>query len=144
MILTKKHKQRMQPLLRYFSLLLVAFTWVTYSHSTELHQNSNELLVTPKRCVALRQGQTCYQEVIFSWRQSQKGNYCLFNLSTVQVLKCWQNTEQGTFNLDFQSTQSTDFVLRAEKQEIDLSKTQITVSWVFKSSKRPKSSWKLF
>ncbi|GAC20773.1 DUF3019 domain-containing protein [Paraglaciecola arctica] len=144
MILTKKHKQRMPTLLCYFSLLLVVFTWATYSRSAEFNQNSNELLVTPERCVALRQGQTCYQEVVFSWRQSQKGNYCLINLLTKHILKCWQNTEQGTFNLDFQSTQSTDFVLRAEKQEIDLSKTQITVSWVFKSSKRPKSSWKLF
>lgn len=144
MILTKKHKQRIPPLLRYFTLILVAYTWATYSRSAEHSQNSNELLVTPERCVALRQGQTCYQEVIFSWRQSQKGNYCLINLSTKQVLKCWKNSKQGKFNLDFQSTQSNDFVLRSAKQDIDLSKTQITVSWVFKSSKRPKSSWKLF
>jgi hypothetical protein len=128
----------------YFTVLLLIVTWANHAQSAERVQNSTGLFVKPERCVALRQGQTCYQEVILSWRQSQKGNYCLINLSTQQILKCWQNAEQGKFNLDFQSTQSTDFALRAENQDIDLSKTQITVSWVFKSSKRPKSSWKLF
>jgi hypothetical protein len=124
--------------------MLLVLTLTNHSHSAQRNQYSHGLFVTPERCVALRQGQTCYQEVTFSWHLPQKGNYCLMNLSTKQILKCWQNTDQGRFNLDFQATQSTDFSLRAEKQDTDLSKTHITVSWVFKSSKRPKASWKLF
>jgi hypothetical protein len=143
MIFINKHN-KIIPSAFYFILILLALTWANYSRAEQTNQSSIGLFVSPQRCVALRQGQTCYQEVTFSWRLAQKENVCLINLLTKQVLKCWQNTEQGKFDLDFQSTQSTDFVLRAEKQDIDLSTTHITVSWVFKSSKRPKSSWKLF
>lgn len=143
MILTIKHRKHIT-LTGYFTLLLLALAWSKYSYSLQANQSDNGLFVKPQRCVALRQGQVCYQDVVFNWRQPKTGNYCLVNLSTKYVLKCWQNTEQGTFNLDFQSTQSTNFALRAEEQDIDLSTIQITVSWVFKSSKRPKSSWKLF
>jgi hypothetical protein len=143
MIFINKHN-KIIPSAFYFILILLALTWANYSRAEQTNQSSIGLFVSPQRCVALRQGQTCYQEVTFSWRLAQKENVCLINLLNKQVLKCWQNTEQGKFDLDFQSTQSTDFVLRAEKQDIDLSTTHITVSWVFKSSKRPKSSWKLF
>ena len=92
MILTKKHKKAMS-FSGYFSLLLL--TWANYTQAAPPVHNATGLFVTPERCVALRQGQTCYQEVIFSWRQAQKGNYCLVNLSTKQVLTCWQNTDQN-------------------------------------------------
>lgn len=128
----------------YFTFSLLTLTWNHYSLSAESEQLKTGLFVKPERCVALRQGQTCYQEVTFKWLMPHEGNYCLFNLSTKQTLKCWKNSNQGMFYLDFQSTQSTDFVLRAEDQDTELAKTRITVSWVFKSSKRPKSSWKLF
>jgi hypothetical protein len=128
----------------YFALSLLTLTWTHYSLSAEREQLTNGLFVKPERCVALRQGQTCYQEVTFRWHQPHVGNYCLVNLSTKQTLKCWKNSNQGMFHLDFQSTQSTDFVLRAQDQDVELSKIRISVSWVFKSSKRPKSSWKLF
>ena len=141
MILTKQNKKPM-PSLCY--LILMALTLTHYAHSAETESLPEGLFVKPERCVALRQGQICYQEVTFNWWQLQKGNYCLFNLSTKQTLKCWKNSNQGIFHLDFQSTQSTDFILRAQDQDIEFSKARITVSWVFKSSKRPKSSWKLF
>ena len=143
MILTKKHKEFMSSA-GYFTLILLILTWANYVQAAPREPNATGIFVTPERCVALRQGQTCYQEVTFSWQQPQPGNYCLINLATKQLLRCWQNTNQGKFNLDFQATQSTDFALRAEKQQTDLSTTQITVSWVFKSSKRPRSRWKLF
>lgn len=143
MIPTKLHNKPI-PLFCSFTLILLALTWTNDPRAAEQERLPTGLFVIPERCVALRQGQTCYQEVTFNWRQRQKGNYCLVNLATRQVLKCWHNSNQGKFHLDFQSTQSTDFVLRVQDQDIDLSKARITVSWVFKSSKRPKSSWKLF
>lgn len=129
---------------RYFPFILFMLSWTTCTQSAQLEQKSTGLFVTPERCVALRQGQTCYQEITFRWRQPKKGNYCLINLSTKQVLTCWENTNHGEFHLDFQATRSTDFAVRTQDQEIDLSTTQVTVAWVFKSSKRPKSSWRLF
>lgn len=140
MILTKK----LVPLLCYFALILLAFTWANYSRSAEPDQNIDGLFVTPERCVAVRQGQTCYQEVTFNWHQSSQGNYCLVELSTMDVLQCWQHVSFGEFELDFQSSESRDFALRGQDKTANLAVTSITVSWVFKSSKRPKSSWKLF
>jgi hypothetical protein len=111
---------------------------------SEQRQQNQNLVVSPKRCVALRQGQICYQEVAFRWQQLQVGNYCLVELPTQEILKCWQQVRSGEFDLDFQYNQSTRFALRVQGQEQNLSVVPITVSWVFKSSKRPKSSWKLF
>jgi len=104
----------------------------------------NELVVTPIRCVALRQGQICYQEVTFRWHQAAVGNYCLVELSSLDNIKCWSQVKTGEVNLDFQSDRSLTYGLREIDKQVNLSTAEITVSWVFKSSKRPKSSWKLF
>ena len=122
--------------------------WVCLFASQTNAKNSlnetNTLTVTPNRCVALRQGQVCYQKVTFSWQQPEMGNYCLVELSTLDNVKCWSQVKTGKVMLDFQSDKSTDFVLRKEGTEDDLALVNITVSWVYKSSRRPKSSWKLF
>ena len=143
MIMTKKHKILIKSPL-YFILLFMTLTFASTGYSATNNQDKIGLHVTPERCVALRQGQTCYQEVTFTWRQSQQGNYCLIALSTMEVLQCWQQANSGKFEWDFQSPESQEFVLRIQDQSNNLSVTPITVSWVFKSSKRPKSSWKLF
>ena len=124
-------------------VLLACTTSSVNADAGKQNQNKN-LVVSPKRCVALRQGQVCYQDVRFQWQQPLAGNYCLFELPTNEILKCWKQTRTGVFDFDFQYDQSTGFALRKEGQEQNLAETSITVSWVFKSSKRPKSSWKLF
>lgn len=100
--------------------------------------------ITPSRCVALRQGQTCFQDVVFKWQQAHVGNYCVVELSTSEPLKCWKNTSSGELNIDFQSDKTLTYVLRKDEEPTNIASSTITVSWVFKSSKRPKSSWKLF
>jgi hypothetical protein len=143
MILNTKYKTFIvSPL--YFTLIFVTLMWASSVYSAADNQHNIGLHNTPQRCVALRQGQTCYQEVTFHWHQSQKGNYCLVELSTMDVLQCWQQTQSGKFEWDFQSSESQDFALRNQDKTENLAMTNITVSWVFKSSKRPKSSWKLF
>jgi hypothetical protein len=143
MILTKKYVIFMITRLS-FTAMFITLIWASGVHAAATNQYSVGLHVTPERCVALRQGQTCYQEVTFNWRQSQKGNYCLVELSTKHVLQCWQQVNSGMFAWDFQSNESREFALRGQDQTENLAATHITVSWVFKSSKRPKSSWKLF
>jgi hypothetical protein len=124
--------------------IMIILACVSSISLANANENKNGLAVSPKRCVALRQGQICYQEVTFKWQQSQVGNYCLVELPTQEVLKCWQQVQTGTFDFDFQYNQSTSFALREQGLEQNLSVVPITVSWVFKSSRRPKSSWKLF
>ena len=89
-------------------------------------------------------GKLGFQKVRFSWHHPNPGNFCVVNTSTTQIIKCWQHSSKGEFMHDFQASESNSFALREAQGETDLSQTSITVSWVFKSSKRPKSSWKLF
>jgi len=112
----------------------------TPSNSSQLAQ----LTVTPKPCVALHKGQTCYLEVTFSWQHPQVNNYCLVNTTTNKTITCWKKQARGAFSFDFQSTSSNDFALRGQASDIDLAQTRIPVAWVYKSSKRAKSTWRLF
>jgi hypothetical protein len=110
------------------------------SHSSELAQ----LKVTPKPCVALRKGQKCYLEVTFSWQHPQVSNYCLVNSTTNKTMMCWKQQAKGEFSFDFQSKLSNDFALRNQESTIDIARASIPVAWVYKSSKRAKSTWRLF
>jgi len=106
--------------------------------------HSAELKVTPKPCVALHKGQKCYLEVTFSWQHSQVSNYCLVNTTINKTMRCWKQQTKGEFSFDFQSKLSNDFALRSQKSAIDIARTTIPVAWVYKSSKRAKSTWRLF
>ena len=103
-----------------------------------------QLKVTPKPCVSLRKGQKCYLEVTFKWLHPKVSDYCLVNITTNKLVKCWQQQAKGEFSFDFQSRLSNDFVLRQQGSATNLARTQIPVAWVYKSSKRAKSTWRLF
>ena len=103
-----------------------------------------QLSVTPKPCVALRKGQTCYLEVTFNWQHPTMNNYCLVNVTTNKTMKCWEQQANGEFSFDFQSSMSHDFALRQQASTIDIVSTTIPVAWVYQSSKRAKSTWRLF
>jgi hypothetical protein len=102
------------------------------------------LKVTPKPCVALHKGQKCYLEVTFSWQHPQVNNYCLVNTTTNKTMRCWKQQAKGEFSFDFQSKLSNNFALRHQASTTDIAKATIPVAWVYKSSKRAKSTWRLF
>ncbi len=124
------------------TLALCLYTSSSYAENNR--SKEDQLVVTPLRCVALRQGQICYQEVTFRWHQQEIGNYCLVELSSSDNIKCWSNVKTGEIDFDFQSDRSLTYGIRKIDEKTHLSSVNITVSWVFKSSKRPKASWKLF
>lgn len=101
------------------------------------------LVAEPSGCVALRQGQTCYQQVSFSWQQASKGSYCLYEKNTTTQLACWQNVSHGRFTLDFQSPNSKIFELRGMNSDNDV-EAEVTVQWAYESRKRSKVRWRLF
>jgi len=111
--------------------------------SKEIRQLA-QLKVTPKPCVALRKGQKCYLEVTFNWLHPQASDYCLVNTTTNNTMKCWSRQAKGEFKVDFQSRLSNDFALRRPKSTTDLARTKIPVAWVYKSTKRAKSTWRIF
>jgi len=118
----------------------VSLTNASLTNTEQLAQ----LKVTPKPCVALRKGQKCYLEVTFSWQHPKISNYCLVNSTTNKTIKCWRQQTKGQFSFDFQSTLSNDFALRKQESSVDIARATIPVAWVYKSSKRAKSTWRLF
>ncbi|WOH36441.1 DUF3019 domain-containing protein [Thalassotalea fonticola] len=136
------------PYLKLAVFLCIACCFTSVSANADGTQDNKaqlaQLKVTPKRCIALRKGQKCYLEVTFSWRHPKVGDYCLVNITTIKTIKCWQQQAKGELNFDFQSTLSNDFALRKQQSETDLARARIPVAWVYKSSKRAKSTWRLF
>lgn len=130
--------------------LLVGLCLITasnaYASSTEIviTANATHLEVSPKKCIALRKGQKCYLEVVFSWQHTKISDYCLVNITTNEIMKCWLQQSKGEFSFDFQSTLTNDFALRFQDSASDLASARIPVAWVYKSSKRAKSTWRLF
>lgn len=113
----------------------------------EVHRDSAatlQLTSSPARCVALRQGQICYQKVEFTWQSTRSGDFCIIDASQNTPLQCWVQSISGQFNYDFQSSHSRNYVIREKNTDIDLAQHSISVAWVYRSSKRPKASWRLF
>ncbi|WP_331346008.1 DUF3019 domain-containing protein [Cellvibrio sp. UBA7661] len=101
------------------------------------------VLLTPVRCVALHQGQMCYQKVQVSWSSEQVGNYCLYVDDQPEPLHCWQAQAQGNYAYEFASAQSQVLQLKNAQQQL-LAQATMEVAWVYKSNTRRKTHWRLF
>ncbi|TVZ37934.1 Protein of unknown function (DUF3019) [Alteromonadaceae bacterium 2753L.S.0a.02] len=102
------------------------------------------LSVTPNRCIALRQGQYCYQKLKFKWQVEESHDYCLYVSDDPNPLVCWQGTKLASYEHDFKSLQDRTFSLRDETSGVQLDEVIIDVAWVYKSSKKVSTGWRLF
>lgn len=101
------------------------------------------LLLTPARCVALHQGQICYQRVQVSWSSFVAGNYCVYQDEQEQPVHCWQGQTEGTFVFEFASDSSRLLQLKNAQQHV-VAESSMEVAWVYKASTRRKTHWRLF
>lgn len=101
------------------------------------------MLLTPVRCVALHQGQVCYQNVQLSWSSVQAGNYCVYIDNQAEPLQCWQGQTQGSYRYEFASAESQVLQLKNAQQDV-LAQARVEVAWVYKSNTRRKTHWRLF
>jgi len=114
------------------------------NENAKLDSTVNHINVVPKRCVALRKGQVCYQKVSFQWKTESPDDYCLFSAESKQPLHCWQQQSTGKFTLDFQSTETIIYNLRQTTSNANVAETEVTATWVYSNKKRKRSSWRLF
>ncbi len=110
----------------------------------DLEKDDIEFSVKPNKCVALHQGQTCYQELHFSWRIYLQGEFCLHITSQAEPLVCWESDERTSFEYDFQSHQGADFIIVEKNTSSSLAAVNVNTAWVYKSKKRKTGSWRLF
>jgi hypothetical protein len=111
-------------------------------------ETTAELMLKPDRCVAMNEGQTCYQTLAVNWQTETPGDYCLFEQGIQQPIVCWQNTDSGKTKLEFAAEGNTTYqlVLKAmpETQQTMVVETEVIVTWVYSKTKKRKNSWRLF
>ena len=120
--------------------LLLSCVSVSMAAQTD---NAYDLEANSNRCVALRQGQTCYKKIKLQWRAPQTDNYCLYQRQNNNQIHCWQQQSEGEFELELESKQDTTYVLRRDNESVNLAEFTITLSWVY-APKQQSSGWRLF
>lgn len=107
--------------------------------TTSIHVQSK-----PNRCVALHQGQVCYQNVQLLWHAGQVGDYCIYQQQAEAPLHCWQSAIEGEYFYAFASETPVQLQLVNTRTKASVAETTIEVAWVYKSSSRRKTHWRIF
>ena len=100
-----------------------------------------QLILSPDKCVSLRQGQTCYVNIELQWSAKVVGSYCIYASNQQQPMQCWSNKRLGEIKMEFSSDQNTWFYLR--KDADNLAEVELKMAWVYKR-KRSSLSWRVF
>lgn len=120
-------------------LLFCALIWLGQPVLAE----DPQLQAQPRKCVALKQGNTCYQDIDVFWRTPAAGHYCLYLQTRDSPLECWQDSRQGKYEFEFAEAASANLLLRDEKNNRLVEQIEIEVKWVY-SSRRKTSAWRVF
>lgn len=124
------------------ALVFTAFslTMIPYSFA----DNVVSLTAKPERCVALNEGQICYQKTLLTWQTEKIADYCLFESDRKEPITCWLNTNQGQAKIDFASETTKKYQLTLKKIEDPIASTKVEVTWVYSKKKKRRTSWRLF
>jgi hypothetical protein len=106
--------------------------------------NAVLLQLKPNRCVALHQGQVCYQDIQLLWSTPQVGHYCLYQQNSEQPLHCWQSVNAGEYRYEFASDASMQIQLVNAQTKTVIAQAELEVAWVYKTNTRRKTHWRLF
>jgi len=102
------------------------------------------LQLKPNRCVALHQGQVCYQTIQLLWSAPQAGHYCLHQENVAQPLHCWQSVNAGEYRYEFASDTSVQLQLVDAQTKTVVAQAGLEVAWVYKANTRRQTHWRLF
>ncbi|QFU21881.1 DUF3019 domain-containing protein [Shewanella eurypsychrophilus] len=123
----------------YLALILLGGPMTAWSQD-----NSIAFTATPKRCIALHKGQTCYQDVLFRWQTPQSGQYCLVLNKDQRKLTCWNGKAIQEYQYSFEGDKTTTFSLIHKDETQPLAQLKVVVTWVYKAPKQSGSGWRLF
>ncbi len=99
--------------------------------------------VSPRKCVTLKQGNQCYQDIEVNWQIKDKGNYCLTLSSQEKPLQCWTNQASAKYEFEFIGKQTALLSLVEAQSGKLLQQTDIEVKWVYRNRSR-NLSWRVF
>jgi hypothetical protein len=119
-------------------LLLLASEFATAD------QDIAQLQVKPARCIALHEGQVCYQTLTVVWSADQADNYCLYQQENKSPLQCWENTSSAKISIEFENNNSSKFILQRKRDNKNLAEFTVEVAWVYDASTHRESHWRMF
>ena len=123
--------------LRLLPLLLGLLPAIAYA-------DENILRIKPVRCIALHEGQVCYQKLNISWQADLADSYCLYQQDNKTPLMCWDNLSAGRWTYEFEGKATQKFVLVRKQDAKQISEVSIEVAWVYDASSRRESHWRVF
>ncbi len=108
------------------------------------HADENQLHIKPTRCIALHEGQVCYQTLSISWKAEVADTYCLYQQDNKVPLKCWDNLANGKWSYEFEGATTQKFMLVRKQDAKPIAEALIEVAWVYDASSRRESHWRIF
>lgn len=125
----------------YLYLFAVLLSFDTFAEVTL--DSAEHFVVTPNKCIALREGRPCYAVVSVNWKKTNISNYCLRNSENKQILQCWTSQNAGVYQYEFNSEKSQKFELVNTKTGHTSGQAGIKVHWVY-TNKQKKRRWRIF
>lgn len=122
-------------------LIMTLLFWSITARAIAETGTDYQLILSPDKCVSLRQGQTCHVDIELSWSTKNAGRYCIYASNQEQPMRCWSDILQGEIKMEFASDQNTWFYLRKDAK--NLAEVELKMAWVYKR-KRSSLSWRVF
>lgn len=119
------------------ALALCAMATLSQAEEAQLH-------IKPARCIALHEGQVCYQKLSISWQVEQADNYCLQQQDNKVLLICWENIASGRWVYEFEGARTQKFILIRKRDDKPMAEFSLEVAWVYDARSHRESHWKIF
>lgn len=108
------------------------------------YADENQLHIKPTRCIALHEGQVCYQTLNISWKAEVADTYCLYQQDNKVPLMCWENIASAKWSYEFEGKSTQKFMLLRKQDAKQIAEVSIEVAWVYDANSRRESHWRIF
>lgn len=107
---------------------------------------TSSLKARPETCVALHKGQRCYARIRLSWSDLPESRFCLYAVARDEQerLACWSGMQRDHLVHEYAAAASVDYRLVDEVDDFTLGNVTVRTGWVYRSSRRSASGWRLF
>jgi len=114
-----------------------------FIHAGQAMASEPALEVSPGKCVTLKQGSQCYQDIEVTWQTGRPGRYCLTLSSQDTPLQCWTDRQNASYEFEFVGHESVVLGLIDQTTGKQLKESMIEVKWVYKNRSRY-LGWRVF
>lgn len=127
---------------RFYFLCYICFGAIVL-FASGAHADGN-LHIKPARCIALHEGQVCYQTLNIQWSAETAETYCLYQFGETNPLICWDDRAKGTGSYEFENNKSQKFILVRKRDAQVIAEFTVEVAWVYDASSHRESHWRIF